>query len=189
MRLSEQLSTAMAPSRPIGDGGFIVRLLRLSHANYPGRDAHGVLPLVVTGHQSMSESVWAKWVRETAIPYYGPARAERFVAEGIELKEMLPTMPFGRVMRQHAEGTRDRYARSYDSGHHTLNHAGRILNIVEKWPSLYNTMAEQMAEESMLLDEFVRRVYVMPSPREIGTGTLSTLGDLIGRGMMLLPDY
>ena len=189
MKLSEQLSTAMAPPRPIGDGGFIVRLLRLSHANYPGRDAHGVLPLVVVGHQSMSESAWAKWGQEPAIPHYGPARAERFVDEGIELKEMLPTAAFGRVMRQHAEGTRDRYSRGYDSGHHTLNHAGRILNVVEKWPSLYNAMAAEMAEENMVLEEFVRRVYVMPSPKEIGTGTLSTLGDLIGRGAMLLPDY
>lgn len=187
MKLSEQLSTAMAPVRPIGDDGFVVRLLRLSHANYPGRDAHGVLPLVVTGHRSMSESQWAKWVRQTAIPHYGPARAERFIAEGIELKEMLPTAAFGRVMRRHAESSSN--GLRYDSGHHTLNSAGRILNIVEKWPSLYNAMAEEMAEESMALGDFVRRVYVMPSPKEIGTGTLSTLGDLIGRGSMLLPNY
>ncbi len=127
-------------------------------------------------------------VRKTAIPHYGPARAERFVDEGIELKEMLPTMPFGRVMRQRDEGRLPAYTRGYD-GHSVLNRAGAILNIVEKWPHIYNLIATEMAEENLTLEEFVTRVYHMPSPREIGTGTLSTLGDLIGRGMMSLPDY
>jgi hypothetical protein len=181
--LAEQLSVAMGPQAPTGDGGFICRLLNLSHANYPGRDAHGVLPLVVVGHEGMSESAWAKWVRQTAVPYYGSARAERFVNEGIELKEMLPSAPFGRTLRQY-----ESKHLSYD-GHYTLNRAGYILNSVEKWPSLYNLIATEMVEENLTLDEFVRRVYAMPSPKEIGTGTLSTLGDLIGRGAMLLPDY
>lgn len=181
MKLSEQIDAAMEDDRvPTDDGGFIVRVLDLRHNNYPGKDAQGVLPVVVVGHESMSESEWRKWVRNHGTAHYGPGFTSKMLDTGIDLKEMAPTAPFGRTMRVNA----DRKA----TPHYTLDHAFGIIGAVEKWPSLYNEISENMSEREMTLREFVDQVMQLPSPREVGGGRYTTLGDILGRGGMTLPD-
>jgi hypothetical protein len=167
---------------PTSDSGLLVRFVKLRNNSYPGRDAHGILPVFVVGHQAMSEDAWRQWVRGVGTAAYGPAYAERMAKEGIDLKEMTPTAAFGRSMRL-SEGRRSTFGRRY------LDQAVYLLNVVEKWPSLYNIIANEMAGATMTLSTFMDRISTLPSPHEIGEGQHSTLGDLIGRGMMLLPDY
>jgi hypothetical protein len=179
-RISEQLKEAMYPdaaevgsdSEPLDEGAFIVKLMELRHDNYPGRSASGVLPLVVTGHESMDRSRWNDWVRENGVAHYGPAYTERVIQNGIELKEMMPTCGFGRQMRR---GGMRSNVRNYSY----LDRAGEILVMVEKWPDLYNYVADEMAEQDMTLRQFVDRVYNLPSPLELGRGADTTLGDLL----------
>lgn len=52
--LSEQLADAVK-SEVLRSGGFRVKLLRLTHENYPGKAAHGTLPLVVIGHEALAD--------------------------------------------------------------------------------------------------------------------------------------
>jgi hypothetical protein len=191
--ISKQLEEAMVAeiavpvsdrrgSEPLDSYDFLVKLLRLSHDAYPGRDAHGVLPLMIVGHKSMDESRWRTWVRENGVAHYGPAYVERVLEQGgIELKEMLPTAGFGRQMRHSGR-------RAAASEFSYLDRAGEILTMVEKWPSLYNLVAEELAEEVMTLSEFVDRVMNLPSPLELGRGAFTTLGDiLLPPGAMVLP--
>ena len=180
-RLSEQLSLAVNPNPPNCED-LIVKIARLHNEDYPGRDAHGVLPVMVVGHQSMTESEWSAWVKRNAAIPYGIAYAARLATEGVDLKDMLPTASIGRQMRDPGGG--DNY-----SHYHDLTHAGYILKLVEQWPSLYNLIAQEMGEERMTLSEFVRRVQELPSPREIGDGRMVTLGDLIGRNVTVTPDF
>jgi len=180
-RLSEQLESAIRPGPPDCEG-LIVKLAKLTNEDYPGRSAFGVLPVFVVGHQDLTESEWARWVQRNATAPYGIAYASRLAREGVDLKDMLPTAPIGRSMRQPGGGesvSRYRY----------LDIAGYVLELVEKWPSLYNLIAEEMAEQPMTLAEFVRRIQMLPSPVESGQGRSSTLGDLIGRSVVLTPDY
>ena len=180
MSIARQLQEAlvgadgpMGRQGPIDSYDFIVKLLRLSHDAYPGRDAHGVMPLVVVGHKSMDESQWRTWVRENGVAHYGPAYVERVLEEGgIELKEMLPTAGFGRQMRSGG-------VRSVIREYSYLDRAGEVLTMIEKWPSLYNLIADEMAEEEMTLSEWVDRVTNLPSPLELGRGAFTTLGDLL----------
>lgn len=171
-----------AATEPMEDGGLLVRLVKLRHGSYPGREAHGILPVLVVGHEAMSEDNWRMWVRTVGTPAYGPAYAERAAQEGIDLKEMTPTAAFGRSMRLN-ETQRSTIGRRY------LDQAVYLLNVVEKWPSLYSIIATEMVEQTMSLRVFMDRISTLPSPHEVGEGQFSTLGDLIGRGMMLLPDY
>jgi len=178
MGIAKQLEEAIydepmaVRSEPLDEMGFIVKLMRLRHDNYPGRDAHGVLPLVVVGHESMDQPRWSNWIRENAVAHFGPAYAEKLVQNGIELKEMMPQAGFGRVMR-------DSGTRSAERNYSYLDRAGEILVMVEKWPSLYNLIADEMAEQEMTLREFVNRVRNLPSPLELGRGADTTLGDLL----------
>jgi len=183
-RLSEQLETALRPGPPDCEG-LLVKLVRLQNENYSGRDAHGVLPVFVIGHQMLSESEWGRWVREKASAPYGMAYAARLAKEGVDLKDMLPTAPIGREMRVRQEEK----AVSESSRYRYLDMAGAILTMVEKWPSLYNLMAEELAEQEMTLSEFVERIRAMPSPWEIGQGRYYTLGDLIGRLIVQTPSW
>lgn len=184
MTLAEDLASAVNPTPP-ECMGLLVKLLDLRHENYPGRDARGILPIVVTGHEGMSERDWSKWVRENAVINYGPAQAERFVETGVDLKEMLPTAPFGRAMRlSRTEGWR-----STAVDFRYLDQAGLLISMVEQWPSLYNLIAENMAEEQMTLRELVDRIRALPSPWEVGKGRMITLGDLIGRTAVLTPNW
>lgn len=180
--IGDPVPASSEPPKPPGDHGLLVQIVKLRNANYSGREAHGILPVFVVGHQNMSEDAWSGWVRAIGTGAYGPAYAERCVKEGIDLKEMTPTAPFGRAMRL-TEGPRSPMGRRY------LDQAAYILNVVEKWPNLYNLIAHEMGGMRMSLAEFVNRVSSLPSPHEVGEGQHSTLGDLIGRGMMLLPDY
>lgn len=182
--LSEQLEQATRPFPPSA-GGLLVKVANLRSADYPGRDAHGVLPVIVTGHEAMSEHGWKRWVRETGMAHYGSGYVERVLLHGVDLKEMGPTMPFGRAMRLCTERKWKSEARRWTE----LDSAAGLLDLVEKWPSLYNSIAEEMAEEQVTLREFMDRVYNMPTPREYGEGRYTTLGDIIGRGVMLLPDF
>lgn len=176
---------------PQDDAGLIVKLARLRHDSYAGRDAHGVLPLIVVGHESMTEAAWKGWIRKVGYAHYGSGYVDRVLVHGVELKEMEPTRPFGRSIRVCTENTwKSRAARwKY------LDAVSAVVNAVEKWPSLYNTIAEHMVEEAMTLREFVGRVGELPSP--IGMpdveGMYSTLGDIIdgpiGGRPMVLPDY
>jgi hypothetical protein len=167
---------------PPSDSGLLVRCVKLRNDNYPGRGAHGILPVLVVGHEGMSEDAWKQWVRSTGAAAYGSAYAERCAREGVDLKEMTPTAPFGRSMRL-IESPRSTMGRRY------LDQAVYVLNVVEKWPSLYNLIAHTLGHQQMNLRSFVERISQLPSPHEVGEGQHSTLGDLIGRGMMLLPDY
>lgn len=181
MRLSEQLGTAIRPGPP-DCAGLIVKLAHLKHENYPGRDAHGILPMLVVGHQDLSEVEWASWVKMQATAPYGVAYAAKLAQEGVDLKDMLPTAAIGRQMRKPGGGENFNRYRFIDS-------AGYILTLVEKWPSLYNLIAEEMGEQRMTLAEFVRRIQELPSPEEVGEGRYSTLGDLIGRVVTVTPGF
>lgn len=180
----EQLAAALREEL-LNDALFIVRLLRLTNENYPGRDAAGVLPLVVVGHQDIPEGEWARWVMEHGTPCYGTAYAKRLVETGVDIKEMMPTAPFGREIRR----SKIDPVKSFDNRFWFLNQATSVLAMVEKWPPLYNLMAEEMAEEDMTLETFINRVMNMPSPWEIGQGRYLTLGDLMKRTVSLVPGY
>lgn len=182
--LSEQLADAVR-SEVLTGGGFRVKLLRLNHESYPGKAVHGVLPLVVIGHEALTDIEWGEWVRENATAAYGTAYAQKLVETGVDLKAMMPTAPLGRLLRI----SKDAKWKSLASRYRAVNEANAILALVEKWPSLYNLMAEEMAEEEMTLDTFVNRVRNMPTPWEIGQGRDLTLGDLIGRGVVLTPNW
>lgn len=180
-RLSEQLGSAIRPGPPDCEG-LIVKVARLHNEDYPGRDAHGVLPVMVVGHQDMSEAEWAGWVKTNATAPYGVAFAARLATEGVDLKEMLPTAAIGRQMRMPGGGSNYNHYRYIDR-------AGYVLKLVEQWPSLYNLIAEEMGEERMTLIEFVRRIQELPSPVEDGDGRMVTLGDLIARHVTVTPDF
>lgn len=184
MELSEQLGLAQRPV-PENTGGLLVKLLNLTHENYPGRDAQGILPLMVVGHEDMNRRDWARWLREKAVSAYGAGYAEKLVQTGVELKEMLPTAPIGREMR-YPSGDR---MRSTESHFRWIDRAVGVLKLVEQWPSLYNLITQELAEEEMTLELFVDRVQNMPAPREIGGRQYMTLGDLIGRGVSIIPNY
>jgi len=183
-RLSEQLGMAMRPGPPSCEG-LVVKLADLRNDNYPGRDAHGVLPVLVVGHEMMSESEWSQWVKEKASSPYGMAYAAKLAKQGVDLKDMLPTAPIGREMRVRQEER----SVSESARYRYLNMAGAIIAMVEKWPSLYNLMAEELSEQKMTLSEFVERIRAMPSPWEIGEGRDITLGDLIGRLVVVTPSW
>lgn len=187
MGLSEQLGGAMAAMDTVAvvnpaaqPDGLIVKVASLRHDAYPGRDAAGVLPVFVVGHEAMDEAAWGDWVREHGIAHYGAGYTERVIRDGIELKEMLPTAGFGRHMRK-GEPRLSGYM---------LNSAANLITAVEKWPGLYNLIATEMAEQEMTLREFLDRARNLPSPWEMGAGADTTLGDLIGPpGHMVLPDF
>jgi hypothetical protein len=179
MRLSEQLADVLKPS-PYDSGLFIVKLLNLTNENYPGRDACGVLPLVVVGYEGMSRSNWSRWVKEQATSAYGTSYANKLAETGIDLKEMTSTSSIGRYMRKSGF--------SYPTWD-ILDNANSILSMVEKWPSLYNTIAEEISEEPMTLSEFINRVRRLPTPYNINKGKYSTLGDLLGATMVPTPDF
>lgn len=187
MRLSEQLQMAVHPVPPDQEG-LLVKLMRLENSAYPGREANGVLPLVVVGHEALRDVDWRRWVREHATAAYGPAQAERFATGGVDIKEMLPTAGFGRAMAE-AERRVSSSTGRRSVGHRRggLDSAQGIVVMVEKWPSLYNQVAGELAEEEMTLREFIDRVWAMPSPTEIGGRQYTTLGDLLGRSIHVLP--
>lgn len=184
MRLDEQLAMATRPE-PMNDSGLLVKLLRLEHSRYPGREADGTLPVVVIGHESLSDRDWRRWVRENAVAAYGPAHAEKMVQSGVDLKEMLPTAPFGRALALSEQRTRMAMARTDRWGHRgEFRHLGRmqgLLVVVEKWPSLYNEIVDALSEQVMTLQEFVASMEALPSPKEMRGRQYVTLGDLVGR--------
>ena len=181
-RLSEQLGNAISFAPP-DDVGLILRVVRLDNERKAAREAQGVLPVFVVGHEGMDTVSWRKWVREHAVAAYGSAMAERFVREGIDFKEFDPTRPFGRALRPAGSW------RSESGCQWHTNHALYVLTVVEKWPSLYNLIATEMAEEDMTLGTFLDRVTRLPSPFEVGEGRFSTLGDLVSRNVVLTPNY
>jgi len=181
-RLSEQLDSALSFAPP-DDGGLILRLVKLDNASMPATEAMGVLPLFVVGHNGLDPASWRRWIRENAAAGYGVAGAEKFVQTGISLREMDPTRVFGRALRS------TRTWRSEARSHTQLDQALSILNMVEKWPSLYNLIATEMSEEEFTLSEFINRAYQLPTPREAGEGRYSTLGDYIGRLITKTPSF
>ena len=182
MRLSEQLDSALAFAPP-DDAGLILRVVSLNNASRPAQEAQGALPIFVVGHEGLDQGSWRRWIRENAVAAYGSAMAEKFVMQGIDFKDLDPTRPFGRALRGGGVW------RSEARNHTYLDQAMHLLTLVEKWPSLYNLIATEMAEEDMTLSEFINRVYQLPSPREVGEGRFSTLGDVIGRNVVLTPNY
>lgn len=182
MKLSEQLDSALSFAPP-DDAGLIVRVLRLRNDRYPGQEMTGILPVRVVGHEGLDQRSWQRWIRENAVSAYGSSAAERMISDGVDLREMDPTRAFGRSLR--SKGT----WKSEASQHWTLNHALHMLTLVEKWPSLYNLISTEMAEEDMTLQEFVGRLFQLPTPREVGEGRFSTLGDLVSRNVALTPNY
>jgi len=174
MRISEQLDTALSTAPP-DDAGLIIRVVKLSNGVRPAQEAQGILPIFVVGHEGLDQNSWRQWIRENAVAAYGSAMAEKFILQGVDFKDFDPTRPFGRAIRA------TRGWRSEARNHLFLDQAMRVLSLVERWPSLYNLIAIEMAEEDMTLQDFVGRVYQLPSPQEAGEGRYSTLGDIIGR--------
>jgi hypothetical protein len=194
MRLSKQLLEAAGLSYSPGgmdDAGLIVKLARLSNDVYPGRDAFGVLPLMVIGHESMSDMQWRDWVRQMGAAHYGSGYVERVLVNGIDIKAMEPTGPFGRQIRM---CTISRW-KSRASRWTYLDAVSSVISVVEKWPSLYNTIAEHLAEQEFTLREFIGHINELPAPAGMPDveGMTSTLGDIIdgpiGTKPMVLPDY
>lgn len=184
MFLSEALAQAIGDTPPGGEATLLVKIIDLSNSASPGRQMEGVLPIVVVGALGMDKLAWARWVRDNAIAHYGPAMAERFVTDGVDLKEMDPTRPFGRSMRLREDGTRSTASKFY-----SLDDALFCLKLVEKWPSLYNLIATEMSGEEMSIQEFVSRVYTLPSPAEVGEGRSMTLGDLVAKTVVRTPNF
>ena len=180
--LSEQLESAMSYAPP-DHAGLIVRVVRLDNEHKAAREAQGVLPVFVVGHEGMDSASWRRWVRENAVAAYGPAMAERFVREGIDFKDFDPTRPFGRALRNSSRW------RGESLNLWCVDQALYLLTLVEKWPSLYNLIATEMAEEDMTLEAFTDRVRQLPTPFEVGEGRFSTLGDLVSRNVVLTPNY
>jgi hypothetical protein len=183
VRLSEQLGSALSFAPP-DDEGLIVRVVRLDNGSRPAQESMGIIPIVVVGHEGLDQGSWRRWIREHAIPAYGTAMSERFVQHGIDFRDLESTRPFGRVLRAPSPGWK-----SESRSHRYLDQAHHMLTLVEKWPSLYNLIATEMAEEDMTLREFVERMYQLPSPREVGEGRYSTLGDLISRNVAITPSF
>lgn len=185
MRLDEQLAMAVNPE-PMTARGLLVKLLRLDNSRYPAREVSGTLPVVVVGHERLSESDWRRWVRENAIAAYGPAQAERMVQSGVDIKEMLATAPFGRALALSEQRYRMAQARSattpyYGPRFEALDRMQEVLVVVEKWPSLYNEVVDALSEQVITLEEFVNSVEALPSPKEMRGRQYVTLGDLMGR--------
>ena len=185
MRLDEQLAMATVPE-PIDDHGLLVKLLRLDNSRYPGREISGTLPVVVVGHEALSESEWRRWVRDNAVAAYGAAQAEKMVKSGVDIKEMLPTAPFGRALELSEQRRRMAAGRVGDDDSHQfkMDHLSRmqgILVVVEKWPSLYNEVVDALSEQVMTLREFMLAAQALPSPKEMRGRQYVTLGDLVGR--------
>ncbi len=182
MKLSEQLDTALSFAPP-DDSGLIVKVLKLRNDQYPGREMMAILPINVVGHEGLDAKSWARWIRENVTSAFGTAVAEKMVADGIDLRELDPTRAIGRNLRSKGGW------KSEASRHWTLNNALHLLTLVEKWPSLYNLISTEMAEEAMTLREFVDRLYQLPSPVEVREGRMSTLGDVIGRNVVVTPNF
>lgn len=182
MRLSEQLGSALSFAPP-DDGGLIVRVVKLSNGERPGQEMMGILPIKVVGHEGLDARSWQRWIRENVVSAYGASGAEAIIRDGLDLRDLDPTRAIGRNLRSKGSW------KSEASRHWTLNNALYLLTMVEKWPSLYNLIATEMAEEDMTLREFVDRMYQLPSPANVGEGRYSTLGDLIGRNVVLTPSF
>jgi hypothetical protein len=180
-RLSEQLIDSLLLTPPNSDG-LVVKLVKLDNQNYPGRDAQGILPILVTGHEAMSERNWRKWILNSATGCYGVAYAQKLANQGVDLKEFLPTTVIGQKLaeKRNAPRVQDQY----------LKYATSLISMSEKWPSLYNLLAKEFVEESMTLREMVNRIKLLPTPFDWGQGKVySTLGDLIGDFGVITPDY
>lgn len=182
MRLSEELGTAISFAPP-DDAGLILRIVKMDNPMRQAQEVQGVLPIVVVGHQGVQTADWRRWIRENAVAAYGTAMTEKFISQGIDFKDFDPTRPFGRAIRV-TQGWQSKV-----SSHVFLDKAMQILSMVEKWPSLYNLIATEMAEQDMTLSGFVSRMYQLPSPKEVGEGRYSTLGDIIGRNVVLTPSF
>jgi len=188
MRLSEQLGMAIATG--MSDSGFradglIVKLLDLTHDKHPGRSARGVLPVVVVGHENMTAPEWSEWVRQNGAQAYGPMMVERFLQDGIDLRELSPTSSFGRVIRQ----SRTERWKGPGWSFSELDLAENVLTLVEQFPQLYNLLAQNMAEEEMTLSTFIGRVESMPTPFELNAGRYHTLGDILSRRIVATPSF
>jgi len=179
VKLSEELSKAI--SRLIPVEGFMIRVLDLKNARYPGSEAQGILPIVVTGHVNMSEGDWTDWVRGVSIPVYGSGYTERMLSVGIDIREMTAARAMGRAMRETMVGQRVEFDRMTEG-------LRALISAVEKWPSLAHAVALGMIEEDMTLGEWVRRVSELPLPSELGMGP-GTLGDMIAKTATLTPNF
>lgn len=180
-RLSEQIMDSLLLSPPNSEG-LVVKLVKLDNANYPGRDAQGILPIFVTGHKSMSERNWRNWVVEQATVCYGASYAQKLAQQGLSLKELLPVSGVGRKMAEKVSepGLQNQY----------LRYANALISMSEKWPSLYNVLAQEFVEEEMTLIEMIDRIKKLPTPIDWGQGQVySTLGDLMANYMVVTPDY
>lgn len=170
-QLAEDLERSVQAMASLDAGGLRVKLLKLSHDRYPGRDAAGVLPIVAVGHEGMAESDWKEFVREVGTLHYGPAQAQRMIETGVDLKEFGPASAFGRQLATVTEEGRRWY----------MGQFGDIMEAAERYPSLYNSIAQTMAEQTTTLRDLVSRVMRLPSPAEVGQGRYTTLGDMLGR--------
>lgn len=190
-RLSEELIAAVSSSNvvPSGYGGFLVKFCNLTHEEFPGRDAHGVLPLAIVGHEDMSQAAWRSWIAENATGAYGAAYAAQLATYGVDLKDMMPTGRVGRQLRLVKKSLSTGGSVTEYRNFRDIDNAGAIIEMVEKWPSLYNLIAEELRGKTLLLREFVEHIRNLPCPFEIGRGRYYTLGDLIGRGMTRTPSY
>lgn len=171
--ISEELGLAIRPFPP-GAEGLLVKVVRLTAENYPGRDAAGILPVFVVGHEEMTPSDWRSWVRRVGTVAYGPGYTERVVDEGVDLRDLNPTAGFGREMRVEFGG---------DKKWRPLSNVVAIIEAVTRWPHIANAIVENFANgDPVTLREFLHFVNEQPSPVEAGGNRGLTLGDLLFRG-------
>jgi hypothetical protein len=188
VRLSEQLSTLIDPGPP-DDADLIVRVLQMDSESHPGRESGGTVPIVVIGHAAMTEDDWRRWVRWIGSEAYGPGFTERVLINGIDIREMEPTRPFGRRIRV----SMTEVWRSTAIQYTFLDAVSSMLRTLDVQPQFYNLVA-RMAGEDMTLREFADRLFRLPLPTESpgNDGRSYTLGDFIdgpfGR-KGILPSY
>lgn len=183
--LSEELRFSVDPGPP-DPKGLLVKVPKFTAENY-SREAMGIVPIFVTGHEAMSDAAWRSWVRRTGAQSYGPAYTERVLDSGIDLRDMGPTAGFGREMRRNYQ---DRFPGA-ESGRR-WNWLSNVIAGIEsmvQWPSVATKLATEFVEVpagEMTLAEFVDRLVAIEAPVEIGGRRNMTLGDLLFKGPMTL---
>lgn len=174
---AEAMESALSPVAPYPSAqGLIVKLVRLRNDTHPGMEGGGALPLRVIGHSSLDESGWRKWLMGHAMAHYGAGYTERMLRDGVDLREMWDTAPLGRQIRD--RGSME-----------ILSRAQNVVTAIEKWPSLYNLVAEELSGKEMSLGDWISRFTSLPCPFELGRGAYTTLGDLITGQGPVLPDF
>jgi hypothetical protein len=164
-------------------GKFRVQLIAQDEGKELGRDAAGGLPVRVVGHEKMGKAAYEAWALETLTKAYGAGYAARTVGTGIDLKEFGPAGMIGRQWQ--------RFESAEDANAPVLvRHLVVALEMIEKYPQLYNVVALEMrGKEPVTVEQFIEQLMKLPNPMETGAGRFATLGDLIAKNVSMLPGF